>query len=258
MTKLGRRHFLHLAAGAVALPVSQVPASAADPTLSSSKNAVLFDSCKSLQNPTVTFHVTQDMVTSGNNGFSLQLNCYPQTSPQATYRGKPLDWFQYVIAVDNNSLLWGVQYWSETKGFGFSPPKNYVAFGSAASNQLKAGSVMKIALKTNADGNVTSATFSVTDPAGKVSSYTFTFASDCLCAIYGIEVDLVGPPSGTHACTFTSGVGVLTYAVSSGTLAAQTTNTCGGRQIGTGEKSNVVYGDIMPASGQQVFQLFVG
>jgi hypothetical protein len=198
------------------------------------------------------------MVTSGNNGFSLQLNCYPQTSPQATYRGKPLDWFQYVIAVDNNSLLWGVQYWSETKGFGFSPPKNYVAFGSAASNQVKAGSVMKIALKTNADGNVTSATFSVTDPAGKVSSYTFTFASDCLCAIYGAEVDLVGPPSGTHACTFTSGVGVLTYAVSSGTLAAQTTNTCGGRQIGTGEKSNVVYGDIMPASGQQVFQLFVG
>ncbi len=258
MTKLGRRHFLHLAAGAAALPVSPHPASALDKTLSSGKNAVLFDNCKSLQNPTVTFHVTQDLVTLGNNGFSLQLNCYPQTNPQATYRGKSLMWYQYVIAVTNNVVQWGVQYWSDPKGFGFSPPKNYSSFGSASSNQVKAGSVMKIALKTNADGNVTSAAFSVTDPAGKASSTTYTFPSDCLCAIYGAEVDLVGPPSGTHACTFTSGVGVLAYSVSSGTLAAQTTNTCGGRQIGTGEKSNVQYGDIMPASGKQVFQLFVG
>jgi hypothetical protein len=258
MTKLGRRHFLHLAAGATALPVSSRPASAADAALSSGKNAVLFDNCQSLQNLTVAFHVTQDLVTSGNNGFSLQLNCYPQTKPQATYQDKPLIWFQYVIAVDSDSVQWGVQYWSETKGFGFSPAKNYVAFGSAPSNKVPAGSVMKIALKTNADGKVTSASFSVTDPAGKLSSDKFTFPSDCLCAIYGAEVNLVGPPSGTHACTFTSAVGVLAYSVSSGTLAVQTTNTCGGHQIGTGEKSNVTYGDVLPASGQQVFQLFVG
>jgi len=51
---------------------------------------------------------------------------------------------------------------------------------------------------------------------------------------------------------------VLTYSVSSGVLAAQSTNTCGGSQMGTGEKSNVLYGDVLPASGQQVFQLFVG
>jgi len=256
--KLGRRHFLHLAAGAAALPISPRSAAAVDTTLSSSKNAVLFDNCQSLQNLTVTFHVTQDLVTSGNNGFSLQLNSYPQTKPQTTYKDKPLDWFQYVIAVESNSVQWGIQYWSEAKGFGFSPAPNYVSFGSASSNQVKAGSVMKIALHTDANGNVTSATFSMTDPAGKVSSYTFTFASDCLCAIYGFQVDLVGPPSGTHACTFTSGVGVLTYSVSSGTLAVQTTNSCGGHKLGTAEKSNVTYGDILPASGQQVFQLFVG
>jgi hypothetical protein len=258
MMKFGRRHFINLAAGAAALPVSRVPASALDTTLSSSKNAILYDNCNSLQNLTVILQVTQDLVTLGNNGFSLQLNCYPQTKPQATYRDKPLNWFQYVIAVESNSVQWGIQYWSEVKGFGFSPAKNYVSFGSVSSNQMPAGSVMKIALHTDANGNVTSATFSITDPAGKLSSYTFTFASDCLCAIYGAEVDLVGPPNGTHACTFTSGVGVLTYAVSSGTLAVQNTNTCGGRQIGTAEKSNVLYGDVMPASGQQVFQLFVG
>ncbi len=226
--------------------------------LSSSNNAILFDSCKGLQNLTVTLHVTLDLITAGNNGFSLQLNCYPQTKPQATYRGKPLNWFQYVIAVENNSVQWGIQYWSETKGYGFSPANNYSSFASAASNQVPAGSVMRIALHTDSGGNVTSATFSITDPAGNVSSYPFTFPSDCQCALYGFQVDLVGPPSGTHSCTFTSGVGVLTYWVSSGTLAVQNTNTCGGSQPGTGETSNVLYGDIVPASGQQVFQLFVG
>jgi hypothetical protein len=226
--------------------------------LSSSNNAILVDNCKSLQNLTVTLHVTLDLVTAGNNGFSLQLNCYPQTKPQATYNGKPLNWFQYVIAVENNSVLWGIQYWSEVKGFGFSPANNYSSFASASSNQVPAGSVMRIALQTNAGGNVTAATFSITDPGGSLSNYTFPFPSDCLCALYGFQVDLVGPPSGTHTCTFTSGLGVLTYWVSTGTLAQQSTNTCGGSQPGTGETSNVLYGNLVPPSGQQIFQLFVG
>jgi len=227
-------------------------------TLSSSNNAILVDNCKSLQNLIVTLHVTLDLITAGNNGFSLQVNCYPQTNPQATYSGKPLKWFQYVIAVENNSVQWGIQYWSEVTGFGFSPANNYSSFASASSNQVPAGSVMRIALQADAEGNVTSATFSITDPAGELSSYTFTFPSDCLCQIYGFQVDLVGPPSGTHTCTFTSGLGVLTYWVRSGTLAVQSSNTCGGPQPGTGETSNVLYGDIVPPSGQQVFQLFVG
>jgi hypothetical protein len=228
--------------------------------LSSSKNSILVDNCKSLQNLTVTLHVTLDLVTLGNNGFSLQLNCYPQTKPQAAYQGVPLEWIQYVIAVESNSVQWGIQYWSTVKGKGFNPPGNYSlpGFGSVSSNQVPAGSVMRIALATDANGNVTSATFSMTDPKGKVSSYTFPFPSNALCAIYGFQVDLVGPPSGTHTCTFTSGVGVLTYWVSSGTLAVQSTNTCGGPQIGTGETSNILYGDVVPASGQQVFQLCVG
>jgi hypothetical protein len=226
--------------------------------LSSSTNAILVDNCKSLQNLTVTLHVTLDMVTLGNNGFSLQLNCYPQTKPQAAYQGVPLEWIQYVIAVDNNSVEWGIQYWSTVKGKGFNPPGNYSSFGPVSSNQVPAGSVMRIALVTDASGNATSATFSMTDPKGTVSSHTYTFPSNALCAIYGFQVDVVGPPSGTHTCKFTSGVGVLTYWVSSGTLAVQATNTCGGRQIGTGETSNILYGDVVPASGQQVFQLCVG
>jgi hypothetical protein len=222
--------------------------------LASSKNAILFSQCQSLQNLTLALRVTQDLITLGNNGFSLQLNCYPQTNPQATYLGVPLEWFQYVIAVESDSLQWGIQYWSTVKGSGFNPSPNYVAFGSATSNQVPAGSVLKIALATDTNGNVTSATFGITDSKGKISSYTFTFPSNVLCAIYGFQVNLVGPPSGTHTCMFTAGAGTLTCTVSSGALSVQTTNTCGGPQILTGETSNAEYGDVTPASGSTVSQ----
>jgi hypothetical protein len=46
--------------------------------------------------------------------------------------------------------------------------------------------------------------------------------------------------------------------LTTGTLAVQNTNACGDSQPGTGEKSNVLYCDVIPASGRQVFQLFVG
>lgn len=227
-----------------------------------------------MQNLTVKLRVTEDLITLGNNGFSLQLNCSPQPTP--TVNGRPLKWIQYVIAVVNNSVEWGIQYWSAQSvpkgvtGFGFSPSPNYVSFGSAPSNQMPKGSVMKIALVTNSSGKVTSATFSITDPKGNVSSYTYPSPPNVLplCAIYGFQVDLVGPPSGTHTCTFTSGAGILTYSVSPGTLAVQSTNTCkiavttksgfsvikGGGQTGTGEQSNAPYGNIKPASGPTVRQ----
>jgi hypothetical protein len=227
--------------------------------LGSSNNTILVDKCHNLQNLTLSVQLLQDWVTLGKNGFSLQLNCYPQTSPQSTHSGKPLNWAQYVIAVENNSVQWGIQYFSAvrvppgTPGFGFSPSPNYVAFASAPSNQLPKDCAIKIALTTDHNGLVTKAAFSTTDPAG---NYTFTFPSSALIGIYGFQVDLVGPPSGTHSCKFTSASGFLTYSVSPGTLAVQSTNTCGGSQPGTAETSNVVYYPVLPSSGQTVGQEF--
>jgi hypothetical protein len=222
--------------------------------LNSSTNAILVNSCQSLKNLIVTLEVNWNLVTDGNNGFSLQLNCYPQTNPQSTYQGKALEWMQYVIAVENNSVQWGIQYWSTDKGLGFSPTNNYSSFGTVSSNQVLRGAVMRIALDTDSSGNVTSAAFSITNPDfSQVSSYKFEFPSNCLCAIYGFQVNLVGPPSGTHACTFTSGGGILSYQTAD-TLAVQSTNTCGGSQIVTGETSNALYGDVTPASGSDLSQ----
>ena len=129
---------------------------------------------------------------------------------------------------------------------------------------------MKIALATDSSGKVTSATFSITDPKGKVSSYKFSFPSKALAALYGFEVNLVAAPSGSPI-TFASGAGTLTYTVSSGTLPVQTKNTCkiavtsgpapsgytditGGYQSPTAEQSNAVYGNVTPVSGPTVSQ----
>jgi hypothetical protein len=242
-------------------------------SLVGSNNAILVNKCKSLRNLTVSLQVTEDLITLGNHGFSLQLNCYPQPTP--TVNGKPLKWAQYVIAVQGNSVVWGIQYFSAVKGFGFNGNGNYsVPFASATSNQVPKGSVMKIALKTDPSGNVTSATFIIIDPKGTVSSYKYPSPGNVLplCALYGFEVNLVGPPStsvpGSGTTTFTQGAGILTYSVSSGKLAVQTTNTCkiavttksgfkvikGGVQGGTSEQSNAPYGNIKPASGRTVRQ----
>jgi hypothetical protein len=248
-------------------------------SLSGSNNAILVNNCKSLRNLTVTLQVTEDLITLNNAGFSLQLNCYPQPTP--TVNTKPLEWIQYVIGVVSNSVVWGIQYWSAqpvpkgTPGFGFSPPKtiNYTSFGSAPSNQMRKGSVMKIALATDSKGNVTSAKFRVTDPKGNVSKYKYPSPPNVLplCRIYGFQVNLVAAPStatSVNPITFTQGAGKLTYSVSSGTLAVQSTNTCkiavktktgfsvikGGVQIRTGEQSNAPYGNIKPASGPTVRQ----
>jgi len=242
-------------------------------SLSGSNNAVLVNNCQNLENLRVTFVVTEDLVTLGNTGFSLQLNAYPQTT--STSQGQSLNWFQYIIYVGgplNNQLGWEIQYWSvgapSSWPPGYTPtppnttpwlpvlPNDYQIqpFGSAPSNQIPAGSVMQIQLTTSS-GNVTSAAFSVTDPSGQVSPATFTFPAGALYPIYGFQVDIVGPGGGS-SCTFTSpGAGTLTYSVSSGTLAVQDASTaCGGLQPSTAESSNVVYGDVTPASGATVSQ----
>jgi uncharacterized protein (DUF2147 family) len=247
------------------------------PTLSSSNNTILVDACKNLQNLTVTLTVTQDLVTVGDTGFSLQLNTYPQTTSSA--QGQTLNWLQYIIYVGfpANDLGWEIQYWSiGAKPYapnqpwppGYQPNPanstpwlpalsndfNVLSFGPAPSGRIPAGSVMTIQLVTNAAGQVTSTNFSVlTDPKGKPSTASFPFPSGAIFPIYGFQVDVVGPGGGS-SCNFISGAGTLKYAVSSGTLSVQTTNTCGGPQPGTGETSNAVYGPVTPASGSTVSQ----
>jgi hypothetical protein len=248
--------------------------------LSSASNAIFVDKCQNLRNLTVTMNVTEDLVTVGATGFSLQLNSYPQTSSQA--QGQTLNWFQYMLIVGGpipNFIGWEVQYWS-IGAQAFAPgqpwPPGYVpnppnstpwlpaltqdfvvqGFAPTPSNQILAGSVVQIKLTTNSAGNVTSATFNYTDSSGSLSTASFTFPAGAIFPIYGFQVNLVGP-GGRQGTTFISGAGTLTYSVSPGTLSQQTSSTsCGGPQPGTGEFSNAVYGAFKPASGATIEQSF--
>ncbi len=75
----------------------------------------MVNGCQNLLNLTVTLQVTEDLVTWGNKGFSLQLNSYPQ--PGQTCQGEPLDWFQYIIYVLDGQLSWEIQYWANAKSY---------------------------------------------------------------------------------------------------------------------------------------------
>jgi hypothetical protein len=239
--------------------------------LSSSNNAVLTDNCRSLRSLTMSLSVTEDLVPLGNAGFSLQLNSYPQ--PGSISQTQTLNWFQYIIYVLQNQVWWEIQYWAlgaSTWPQGDTPipkttpwlpalPSDFhrMSFGSLASNQVPANSLLKIALTTDSNENVTSANFSVTDPSGNVSSDSFNFPASAQYPISGFQVNLVGA-GGLRPCTLTSGAGELTYSVSPGTLSVQSGgvgSSCGQYPGAiTGETSNAVYGSITPSAGSTVSQ----
>ncbi len=272
--------------------------------LAGASNAVLINNCQNLSTLTVQLQVTEDLITLEDTGFSLQLNCYPQTgaiTPNSTqgttFPGEvvgQLQWFQYVLIVTNNSASFEIQYWAHAKSYqdagpggnppgilwppGYTPnppdtspwlpvfPGGAVTggVGSVSSNRVPAGSVITIELSTDSSGNVTGATFSITDPSGNVQSGSTqpwpNYAGQTepanygLFPIYGFQVDLVSAPG--LPVMFTSGAGTLTYSVSSGALSVQTVNACGGPQQGTAENSNIVYQAVSPASGSMVSQSF--
>jgi hypothetical protein len=177
------------------------------PFLSSSNNAILVDNCQNLQNLTITLEVTEDLVTVGDTGFSLQLNTYPQTTSK-TLNFTPqtgdntMTWIQYVLYVQNNQVTWQIQPWANNAhsvsegppkivwppGYTPNPPNttpwlpvfpgNTGSIGeaipgaSAPSNRVPAGSVIAIQLATDTAGNVTGAGFTITDPSGVAHSDT--------------------------------------------------------------------------------------
>lgn len=273
--------------------------------LAGDNNVVLINNCQNLSNLTVQLQVTEDLITLEDTGFSLQLNSYPpagaitpNSTPETTFPGDTVGqlwWFQYVLIVTNNNASFEIQYWANAKSYqtagpGGNPPEirwppGYTPnppdtspwlpvfpggaitgnIGSVSSNRVPAGSVITIELQTDSSGNVTGATFSITDPNGNVQSgntqpwpnYAGVTepANYGLFPIYGFQVDLVSAPG--LPVMFTSGAGTLTYSVSSGALSVQTVNTCGGpQQQGTAENSNIVYQAISPASGPTLSQPF--
>jgi hypothetical protein len=245
--------------------------------LSGFTNTVLVSQCNNLQGLTVTLDVTEDLVTVGNQGFGLQLNCFPQAGQ--VIQGQTLNWFQYVIIIggkndglpgNDQKVGWAVEYWNtigpSSWPSGYTPnPANtspqrpvipndsgVVSFGNVPLNQVLAGSTLQVQLTTDASG-VTAAIFNYTDPGGNLSTDTYSLPSDGVFPIYGVQPVLVGPYDGAPT-SFSSGAGTLTCSVSSGSLGVETTSCGGYGEPGTAEDSNSIYGAVTPAAGSSVSQ----
>ncbi|MGN6723704.1 MAG: hypothetical protein ACTHJM_13920 [Marmoricola sp.] len=248
--------------------------------LSGNNNVVLVNSCNGLDNLSVVLTVTEDMVTVGDVGFGMQLNCFPQAGQ--VDQTEPLNWFQYFLVVQNGQIQWGLpEYW-DTNNFngatgGANPwPAGYTPnppgtttdlpvipndggasnLAGVANNRILAGSVLEIALTTDANHKVTKVTYSYTDPGGHASTHEYDFPNGSQFSIYGAQCVVVGTFNGAPT-SFSSGAGTFSYAVSSGSLAVESPGTpCGGYpEPGTAENSNAIYGAIT-GTGATVTQDF--
>ena len=234
----------------------------------SNNNAVLIDSCNNLQNLQILLEVTEDLATTDGSGWSLQLNCY---APPGQYcQTSEVNWLQFIVIVQGGSLAYYMQYWAvgaSTWPSGYNPVAGtspwlpcwahdfgsgvqYGTFGSISGDTLPRQSLLKITLGTNANGGVTTATFSYTDP--DVNEHTHVWQAPAVLPISAFELNFVGPPGG--AATFTQGLtnsrGIIFYTVSSGQLSVQNGgagSACGEVGAITGETSNMTYSDIAGA-----------
>ena len=260
---------------------------------SSGTNAVLIDQCQALGDITVNLAVSEDLVTAGDSGFSLQLNCYPM--PGVSVVGLPLNWIQFTLYVSNlygnNTAAFQWQAWSlgatgfpQGQPLGTTQPQQpvppfnqpFAVITSVPSNRLPKGSNLSINLETDPSSHgVTRATFTVglagaaaqSVPLDFPASIPFNFTTgspgapvDAQFPIGGFQVNLVGPGNLSNAA-FTSGAGELTYSVpSASSLSVQNggVGTGCGQYPGaiTGETSNVVYDAVSPLDEVTLSQPF--
>jgi len=239
----------------------------------SNNNAVLIDNCNNLPNLSVLLEVTEDLATTNDGGWSLQLNCY---APPGQYcQTSQVNVFQYIVIVQGGSLAYYIQYWAygtSTWPSGYNPQPgttpwlpcwahdygNAPTFATGISGDtLPRESKLQIALATNSDGGVTTATFTYTDPDG--NNQTGVWKAPAVHPICAFELNFVGPPGG--AATFTQGLtnsrGIIYYSISSGQLSVQSGgpgSACGEPGAGTGETSNMSYSDINGAPAGTVTQ----
>jgi hypothetical protein len=229
----------------------------------SGDNYTLVNNCQSINNLSVSFHVTQDLVahvTGGgldqpNGGFSMQLNASPAFVSPASALDNNVFWLQYGIIVENGQALGFTEFW-DRRGQGFISSGGQPVIANIPNNTIPAGSVLSISLSTDSGGNVTGIVYSYTDPSGNQSrlqmplpqwiartSAPVQAAGPVQIPLEAFQVDVVGPIN-WEGSDFASGAGYIDYQVPSGSLQVPAQYTCAPQLIGTGEISNAAYSTI--------------
>jgi uncharacterized protein DUF5648 len=190
-------------------------------------------------------------VDTGDPGCSLQLNCY---SPQ----GFNSAWQQYTLFLDNGNLNWEIQNW--IAGIDANPysPRFIRDSGWLASldgNALPSGIRLRIALIYDAYGFVLGANFFAYQGAATLGQKQMLIQDILGPAVSGVAFGsapilafqslLVGTGNGSTTTFAQGGVGILRYKATSPLQATtQLPANVGFHVTGTGENSNIIYGQV--------------
>jgi hypothetical protein len=220
--------------------------------LGSNSNYILFDNCTPLRDISVTINVTEDIICQSASGptagFSFQLNAY---SP----KGETCAWQQYVVALFDSELVGSVDNWPLS---GPNIINDFFNMAAMPSAKIPAGWQIKISLQNDVDGNISGATYVVTDNQGhtqanvplQLLSLPGVTTAD-LAPIIAFELNVVGPVNGESA-VLSSGAGTITYAASSTLTVLNQEPPCAESGYVTGETANTVY-SVLPASPNTMF-----
>ena len=221
----------------------------------------------------ISIAATQDLHVP--NGISIQLNGWSAPDSNVT-------WQQYGFSVTPPSLGWGIENWP-TAAYGsqlglpsggslnFSnstePSLPKVPYGSGI---LPAGYILDIAFQDDANGNVSGASYGVTDLCGNKttigpveivgaslapSSAQGTIPASALAPIYALQLNLVNMPGTTFV--FSSGAGTISYSANELLYVSNHQPSWTAAQgIVTGESSDVAYGELSSTPSRILVQQF--
>jgi hypothetical protein len=221
----------------------------------------------------ISIAITQDLHIP--NGMSIQLNGW--SAPDSN-----VVWQQYGFSVTPPSLGWGIENWP-TAAYGtqlglpsggslnFSnstePPLPTVPYGPGI---FPAGYILDIAFQDDASGNISGASYSVTDICGTKttigpveivgaslapSSAQGTIPASALAPIYGLQLNLVNMPGSTFI--FSSGAGTISYSANELLYVSNHQPSWTAAQgIVTGENSDVAYNELSSTPSNVIVQDF--
>lgn len=240
--------------------------------------------CQNISGLTVSVDVTQELFAA--DGFSIQLNAYNSVGP-------PTSWMQYVLMVNGDQVGTRIEYWDIAQflscaasvppslagiicsdAMTFNNPNIlgvqwWPAPGGAtipnltlpSTNTIPANYALTIALQNDSSGNITGATFSVTDDMGNNFPLTLSVDQEFQFPIVAFQLNIVGYDNSQNT-VFSSGGGLISYEAQNGLcVEGELPDLCSqsaASDTPTAENSNVTYGAISAPSccGSSIQQSF--
>jgi hypothetical protein len=234
--------------------------------------------CKALRDVKVTIDVHEALVAASTKspppppggssrplGFAFQLNVNSPTPGPKTNPNQFVVWQQYIIG-NESTIGTGINNWTAP---GLNPPKGVSPWffnGPGKTLQplpvegsVPAGSKLTITLENDpSNSNVTDVIFTAEIPGQPLQTQKYNLVTELvrtdnkqqitaenLAPVAAFQLNLVGPGD-LEITQFSSGSGTITYEASIPLTAVSAIPSCA-VSIGTGEKSNSVYG-ILPAN----------